>query len=61
MLDMDHGTVGFVVGDHYLGAAFTGLRGRKLYLTISAVWGHCEITMRYLGCLDGELFFTLII
>lgn len=54
MLDMDHGTVGFVVGDHYLGAAFTGLRGRKLYLTISAVWGHCEITMRYLGCLDAS-------
>jgi len=54
MLDMDHGNVGFVVGDHYLGAAFTGLRGRKLYLTVSAVWGHCEISMRYLGCLDAS-------
>jgi hypothetical protein len=54
MLDMDHGNVGFVVGDHYLGEAFTGLRGRKLYLTVSAVWGHCEISMRYLGCLDAK-------
>ena len=36
MLDMDRGTLGFIIGEHYLGPAFTGLRGKKLYLTISA-------------------------
>merc|ERR1711936_1334032 len=38
----------------YLGPAFRGLRGKKLYLMVSAVWGHCEITMKYLGGLDPE-------
>jgi len=54
MLDMDDGSLGFVVDGKYLGPAFRGLRGKKLYLMVSAVWGHCEITMRYLGGLDPE-------
>jgi len=54
MLDMDEGTLGFVVDGKYLGPAFRGLRGKKLYLMVSAVWGHCEITMKYLGGLDPE-------
>jgi len=49
VLDMDAGVLGFVVKGEYLGAAFHGLRGKKLYLTISAVWGHAEVTMRYHG------------
>ena len=57
MLDMDEGTLGFVVDGKYLGPAFRGLRGKKLYLMVSAVWGHCEITMKYLGGLDRKLFF----
>lgn len=36
----------------YYGVAFTGLKGRELYPIVSAVWGHCEITMKYLGGLD---------
>ena len=51
---MDLGTFGFIIGNHYLGPTFTGLRGKKLFLTISAVWGHCEISMRYLGGIDGK-------
>ena len=51
---MDQGTCGFIIGNHYLGSAFTGLRGKKLFLTISAVWGHCEITMIYLGGLEAS-------
>ena len=54
MLDMDEGVLGFVVNGKYLGPAFRGLRGKKLYLMVSAVWGHCEITMKYLGGLDRK-------
>ena len=54
VLDMDKGALGFVVNDIYLGQAFRELRGKKLYLMVSAVWGHCEITMKYLGGLDRK-------
>ncbi|GLV45085.1 gustavus [Carabus blaptoides fortunei] len=52
VLDMDEGTLSFVVDGQYLGVAFRGLKGRKLYPIVSAVWGHCEITMKYIGGLD---------
>jgi hypothetical protein len=54
VLDMDEGVLGYVVDGQYLGPAFRGLRGKKLYLMISAVWGHCEITAKYLGGMDPE-------
>jgi len=54
VLDMDEGNLGYVVDGTYLGPAFRGLRGKKLYLMISAVWGHCEITSKYLGGMDPE-------
>lgn len=53
-LDMDEGTLSYIVDGQYLGVAFRGLRGKKLYPIISAVWGHCEITMRYIGGLDRK-------
>ena len=53
VLDMDEGTMSFMVEGNYLGTAHTGLRGKKVYVIISAVWGHCEITMRYLNGLEG--------
>lgn len=56
VLDMDEGTLSFVVDGQYLGVAFRGLKGRKLYPIVSAVWGHCEITMRYIGGLDRKYF-----
>lgn len=52
VLDMDEGTLAFVVDGQYLGVAFRGLKGRKLHPIVSAVWGHCEITMKYIGGLD---------
>lgn len=59
VLDMDEGTLSFVVDGQYLGVAFRGLKGRKLYPIVSAVWGHCEITMKYIGGLDRKFhFFT---
>lgn len=54
VLDMDEGILGFVVDGQYLGPAFRGLRGKKLHLMVSAVWGHCEITMKYIGGMDPE-------
>ncbi|XP_012885346.1 PREDICTED: SPRY domain-containing SOCS box protein 4 [Dipodomys ordii] len=54
LLDMDAGTLSFVADGRYLGVAFRGLRGRKLYPVVSAVWGHCEVTMRYINGLDPE-------
>jgi len=54
VLDMDEGTLAFVVDGQYLGIAFRGLKGRKLHPIVSAVWGHCEITMRYIGGLDRK-------
>lgn len=52
---MDEGTLAFVVDGQYLGLAFRGLKGKKLYPIVSAVWGHCEITMKYIGGLDRKL------
>lgn len=59
VLDMDEGTLAFVVEGQYLGVAFRGLKGKKLYPIVSAVWGHCEITIRYIGGLDRKLFCPL--
>jgi len=59
VLDMDEGTLGFVADGRYLGVAFRGLKGRKLFPVISAVWGHCEITMKYIGGLDRKFFAVL--
>ncbi|XP_040204992.1 SPRY domain-containing SOCS box protein 4 [Rana temporaria] len=54
VLDMDEGTLSFIVDGQYLGVAFRGFKGKKLYPIVSAVWGHCEITMRYINGLDPE-------
>ncbi|KAF0292202.1 Protein gustavus [Amphibalanus amphitrite] len=54
ILDMDEGTLAFMVDGQYLGVAFRGLKGKKLYPIVSAVWGHCEITMKYINGLSPE-------
>lgn len=54
VLDMEEGTLSFVVEGQFLGVAHRGLRGKKVYPIVSAVWGHCEISMKYLGGLDPE-------
>jgi SPRY domain-containing SOCS box protein 1/4 len=54
VLDMEEGTLSFVVDGQFLGVAHRGLRGKKVFPIVSAVWGHCEITMKYLGGLDPE-------
>lgn len=55
ILDMDEGTMAFETNDgRYLGVAFRGMKGKSVYPIVSAVWGHCEITMRYIGGLDRK-------
>ncbi|EDO41486.1 predicted protein [Nematostella vectensis] len=55
ILDMDEGTLAFeTLEGKYLGVAFRGLKGQTVYPVVSAVWGHCEIAMRYIGGLDPE-------
>ncbi|KAL3115745.1 hypothetical protein niasHT_007750 [Heterodera trifolii] len=54
VLDMDEGQLAFATDSKYLGVAFRGLKGKKLYPAVSAVWGHCEITLRYLGGLNPD-------
>ena len=55
VIDMDEGTLSFVVEGQFLGVAHRGLKGKKVYPIVSAVWGHCEITLKYLGGLDRKL------
>lgn len=49
LLDMDRGTLSFQVDNDFLGVAFSGLRGLELYPVVSAVWGHCEVSLKYIG------------
>lgn len=57
VLDMDEGTLAFCADGRYLGVAARGLRGKTLYPIVSAVWGHAEITMKYIGGLDRKFVF----
>lgn len=61
VLDMDDGTLSFIVDGQYMGVAFWGLKGKKLYPVVSAVWGHCEIRMRYLNGLDRKYLFLMFV
>ncbi|KAH9399483.1 SPRY domain-containing SOCS box protein 4, partial [Tyrophagus putrescentiae] len=54
VLDMDEGTLSYMAKGQFLGVAFRGLKGKTLYPIISSVWGHCEITMRYINGLKPE-------
>lgn len=58
VLDMDNGTLSFLVDGKYLGVAFSGLKGRKLFPIVSTVWGHCEIKLTYMGALDRKYMAT---
>jgi len=53
-LDMDEGYLAFATAKQYLGVAFRGLKGKRLYPSLSCVWGHAEVTLKYVGGLDPE-------
>ena len=64
VLDMDEGTLGFIVDNVYLGVAFNDLKGKKLYPIISTVWGNGKsqlILKKNLLLLKIMLFSNLII
>ena len=44
-LDMDEGTLAFIVNGQYLGIA---LNDKKLFPIVSAVSGYCKISIRYI-------------
>ena len=46
VLDMDEGTLAFLVEGHYLGVAHTGLRGRKLYVIVRYRYNGTELGIR---------------
>lgn len=49
-VDVEAGTLGYVVENCYLGVAFTDLpKGEELFLAVSCVWGGASIRMHYLG------------
>ena len=52
VLDMDEGSMAFIVNGLYLGPAHRGMHGKKVHVVISAVWGHCEISMKYVNGLE---------
>lgn len=69
VLDMDAGTMGFIADGQWLGTAFKDLniptlgveeadgvtnQTQKLYPIVSCVWGHCEVTMKYVNGLDSQ-------
>ena len=49
VLDMEEGSLSFVVNNRFLGNAFTGLQGRTLYPIISSVYGDSEVTLTYIN------------
>ena len=53
---MEEGTLSYIVEGQYLGVAFSNLKNNgTLYPMVSSVWGHCEITMRYINGLERKL------
>ena len=56
VLDLEEGTLAYIVDGQYLGVAFNDLKDKgALYPMVSSVWGHCEITMRYINGLERKL------
>jgi len=59
ILDMEEGTLSYIVDGQYLGAAFSDLKDKgALYPMVSSVWGHCEITMRYINGLERKIIYS---
>ena len=48
ILDMNVGTLSFIVDNEYLGVAFKNLNEKVLYPIVNVVYGRAEITCRYL-------------
>jgi len=49
IIDMDEGTVSFAGDGRWYGTAFDNLQGKRVFPAVSTVWGHAEVTIRYIG------------
>eukprot|EP00088_Acartia_fossae_P018172 TRINITY_DN20468_c0_g1_i1.p1 TRINITY_DN20468_c0_g1~~TRINITY_DN20468_c0_g1_i1.p1 ORF type:complete len:393 (+),score=57.59 TRINITY_DN20468_c0_g1_i1:206-1384(+) len=49
VIDRDEGTLSFIVRNKWLGVACSGIQGETVYPAISTVWGHAEVSLRYIG------------
>lgn len=56
VLDMDEGTLAFVAEGRYLGVAFDGLKGKRLYPIVSTVFCHCDVRLEYVRGVQDTLF-----
>ena len=55
VLDMDTGSLCFTSKHgHCYGVAFSGLKGKKLFPTISSVWGQCNVAIQFLGSITSQ-------
>ena len=48
ILDMDAGTLAWFADGQYLGISHRGIQG-EVFPMVSTVWGHCEVSLVYLG------------
>lgn len=49
IIDMDEGTLSFAGGGRWYGTAFDNLQGKRVFPAVSTVWGHAEVSIRYIG------------
>eukprot|EP00088_Acartia_fossae_P026668 TRINITY_DN27498_c0_g1_i1.p1 TRINITY_DN27498_c0_g1~~TRINITY_DN27498_c0_g1_i1.p1 ORF type:complete len:368 (+),score=46.35 TRINITY_DN27498_c0_g1_i1:30-1106(+) len=49
IIDMDEGEISFAGGGRWFGVAFDGLQGETVFPAVSTVWGHAEVSIRYIG------------
>jgi len=54
ILDMFQGTLSYMINDVFLGIAHSNLKGRTLYPSVSAVWGHCEVSINYFNSISAD-------
>ena len=58
ILDMNLGTLAFIVDNEYLGVAFKNIHGKRLFPIVNVVFGRAEVTCQYLGGIPPSLLFS---
>ena len=58
ILDMDAGTLAWFADYQYLGVSHHGIQG-EVFPMVSTVWGHCEVSLVYLGSSPPNLVHPL--
>ena len=58
ILDMDAGTLAWFADGQYLGISHRGIQG-LVFPMVSTVWGHCEVSLAYLGSSSSNLVLPL--